>query len=132
MQVSNATLAQLPAGVEAPGYPRAQIRAGIVHLGLGAFHRAHQAMYTDRLLAIGERDWGIVGTGVASSAIKTALAPQDGLYLLAERGAGRERLRVIGSIIEVLGGNEDAKTLLARMSAASTRIVSLTVTEKGY
>ncbi|WP_417069945.1 mannitol dehydrogenase family protein [Niveibacterium terrae] len=132
MQLSNATLAQLPASVEAPGYPRAQVEAGIVHLGLGAFHRAHQAMYTDRLLATGERNWGIVGAGVVSADIKAALAPQDGLYVLAERGAGREKLRVIGSIVEVLGGPEDAETLLARMSATSTRIVSLTVTEKGY
>lgn len=132
MQLSNATLAQLPASVEAPDYPRAQVQAGIVHLGLGAFHRAHQAMYTDRLLAMGERNWGIVGAGIVSADIKAALAPQDGLYVLAERGAGREKLRVIGSIVEVLGGPEDAETLLARMSAASTRIVSLTVTEKGY
>lgn len=132
MQLSTATLAQLPANVARPAYDRSQVTGAIVHLGIGAFHRAHQAMFTDAVLASGDLAWGIVGAGVISADMQRALEPQDCLYTLAEMGADSERLRVIGSIVGVFGGAEDAGKLLAKMSDVSTRIVSITVTEKGY
>jgi len=132
MQLSTANLARLPASVARPAYDRSQVAGAIVHLGIGAFHRAHQAMFTDAVLASGDLAWGIVGAGVISADMQQALVPQDCLYTLAEMGANSERLRVIGSIVEVLGGPEDAGRLLAKMSDISTRIVSITVTEKGY
>jgi fructuronate reductase len=132
MQLCNKTLNQLPATVQRPHYDRSQVVGAIVHLGVGAFHRAHQAVMTDAVLACGDLGWGIVGAGLMTSGTKDALAPQDGLYTLVERAAGSEKLQVIGSIIELLGGAADLSQVLARMCAPSTRIVSLTVTEKGY
>ena len=133
MRISEKTLSQLPASVAKPGYDRSKVVGSIVHLGIGAFHRAHQAMFTDAALtATGDLSWGLVGAGVISADMKNALMPQDGLYALAEMGAGSEKVKVIGSIIDVFGGAEDAEKLLAKMSDISTRIVSITVTEKGY
>lgn len=132
MRLCNATLPQLPASVARPGYDRSKVRGAIVHLGIGAFHRAHQAMYTDAVLRSGDSGWGIIGAGVISAEMKNALVPQDCLYALSAMGADSEATRVIGSIVGVLGGPEDAGELLARMSDAATRIVSITVTEKGY
>jgi fructuronate reductase len=105
-----------------------------VHLGLGAFHRAHQALMTEAVLASGDLAWGIVGAGMQSSGMRDALLPQDCLYTVTEFGADFERTHVVGAIVDVLGGAEDAEKirLLAKMSDASTRIVSITVTEKGY
>ena len=132
MQLCNKTLNQLPASVQRPNYDRSRVAGAIVHLGVGAFHRAHQAVMTDAVLASGDLAWGIVGAGLMTSGTKDALAPQDGLYTLVERAAGSEKLQVIGSIIELLGGAADLAQVLVRMCAPSTRIVSLTVTEKGY
>lgn len=132
MQLCNQNLNQLPATVQRPHYDRSQVVGAIVHLGVGAFHRAHQAVMTDAVLASGDLGWGIVGAGLMTSGTKDALAPQDGLYTLVERAAGSEQLHVIGSIIELLGGAADLSQVLARMCAPNTRIVSLTVTEKGY
>ena len=133
MRISEKTLSQLPASVSKPGYDRSKVIGSIVHLGIGAFHRAHQAMFTDAALtATGDLAWGLVGAGVISADMKNALMPQDGLYALAEMGAGSENIKVIGSIVDVFGGAEDADKLLAKMSDVSTRIVSITVTEKGY
>lgn len=132
MQLCNKNLNQLPATVQRPHYDRSQVVPAIVHLGVGAFHRAHQAVMTEAVLASGDLGWGIVGAGLMTSGTKDALAPQDGLYTLVERAAGAEKLQVIGSIIEVLGGAADLGQVLVRMCASSTRIVSLTVTEKGY
>ena len=133
MRISEKTLSQLPASVSKPGYDRSKVVGSIVHLGIGAFHRAHQAMFTDAALAAtGDLSWGLVGAGVISADMKNALMPQDGLYALAEMGADSEKVKIIGSIIDVFGGAEDAEKLLAKMSDVSTRIVSITVTEKGY
>jgi fructuronate reductase len=132
MQLCNQNLQQLPTSVLHPSYDRSQVVASIVHLGVGAFHRAHQAIMTDTVLASGDLAWGIVGAGLMTSSTKEALTPQDGLYTLVERSAQAEQLRVVGAIVELLGGEADLATVLARMCAPSTRIVSLTVTEKGY
>jgi len=132
MQLSNRTLNALPPAVHTPRYDRSQVQASIVHLGVGAFHRAHQAAMTEAVLTSGDLAWGIVGAGLMTSGTKDALVPQDGLYTLVERAAGSEKTSVIGAIVELLGGEADLPQVLARMCATSTRIVSLTVTEKGY
>ena len=134
MRLSEKTLAQLPSTIGRPAYDRKQVAASIVHLGLGAFHRAHQALMTEAVLNSGDLAWGIVGAGMQSSGMRDALAPQDCLYAVAEFGAGFERISVVGAIVDAVGGAEDAEKvrLLAKMSDASTRIVSITVTEKGY
>jgi fructuronate reductase len=128
-RLSNATLDQLPASVTRPGYDRASVKAGVVHFGPGAFHRAHQAAAFDTLLASDTR-WGITGVSLNSTSVAEALNPQDGLYTLALLEAETE-FRVIGSIQRVLTGGE-REAILATLAAPETRIVSTTVTEKGY
>lgn len=132
MQLCNAHLHQLPANAKRPIYDRAKVTPGIVHLGVGAFHRAHQAVMTEAVLASGDLGWGIVGAGLVTPSTRDALQPQDGLYTLVIRSAQAEQLQVVGAITELLGGAGDLPTVLARMAGPSTRIVSLTVTEKGY
>ena len=134
MRICEENMGRLPASVRRPVYDRKKVVPSIVHLGLGAFHRAHQAIMTEAVLNSGDLAWGIVGAGMKSSGMRDALIPQDGLYALDELGAGSETLNVVGAIVEVLGGADDAEKirLLAKMSDASTRIVSITVTEKGY
>ena len=132
MQLCNKNLTQLPPSVQRPSYDRSQVTSAIVHLGVGAFHRAHQAVMTEAVLASGDLAWGIVGAGLMTSGTKDALTPQDGLYTLVIRSEGAEQLQVVGAITELLGGEADLVNVLAHMAAPSTRIVSLTVTEKGY
>ncbi len=132
MQLCEKNLNLLPASVWRPTYNRSKVVGSIVHLGVGAFHRAHHAVMTDAVLTSGDLAWGIVGAGLMTSGTKDALAPQDGLYSLVERSAETEQLRVVGSILELLGGADDLRHVLERLCAPSTRIVSLTVTEKGY
>jgi fructuronate reductase len=126
------TLDRLPADVARPGYDVRAARVGIVHLGIGAFHRAHQAVYVDDRLAAGERDWAICGASLRSPDTSDALGPQDGLYTVAIRSAEGERLRVVGAVRRLLVAPSDPEALLQAMSDPAVRIVSLTVTEKGY
>ena len=100
LRLSNASIDRLSGQIRRPGYDRARVKPGIVHLGIGAFHRAHQAVVIDDLLAEGAVDWGIVGASLRSSDTRDALAPQDGLYTVAVRsGAGTEH-RIIGSVLD--------------------------------
>jgi mannitol 2-dehydrogenase len=118
-----------------PAYDRALVTPGIVHVGVGGFHRAHQAMYTDRLLSEGALDWGICGVGVmpADREMKRVLDAQDGLYtLVLKHSDGTYEPRVIGSIVEYLYAPDDPEAVIEKMAAESTRIVSLTITEGGY
>ncbi|MDR7034272.1 mannitol dehydrogenase family protein [Mesorhizobium sp. BE184] len=131
-RLSSRTLSTLPADVAKPAYERALIRPGIVHLGVGAFHRAHQAVYVDDCLAAGETDWGIVGASLRSADTRDALGPQDGLYTLAVRDGEGERLRVVGSILSLLVAPENPEALLAVLTDPGVRIVTLTITEKAY
>jgi fructuronate reductase len=131
-RLSEKTLHRLPAGIERPAYDRAAVTAGIVHLGIGAFHRAHQAVVIDDRLAAGEMGWGIVGASLRAPDTYDALTPQDGLYTLAVRSAEPARHRIIGSVGEVLVAPEAPLRLLERLADPAIRIVSLTVTEKGY
>ncbi|MEW9836146.1 mannitol dehydrogenase family protein [Mesorhizobium marinum] len=131
-RLSDKTLAALPSSVAVPRYDRAAVTPGIVHLGVGAFHRAHQAVYVDDCLAAGEREWGIVGASLQSASTHDALGPQDGLYTLATRGGDRETLRVVGSIGSVLVAPRSPSGLLDVLGDPRTRIVTLTITEKAY
>lgn len=127
-RLSRAALAGLPAGISAPR-SRGPVATGIVHFGPGAFHRAHQADYVDRLLDQDPR-WGIAAVSLRSRGTIEALAGQDGLYTLAIRDA-ESSMRVIGAHTEFLGP-EDAARTLALLAAPDTRLVTTTVTEKGY
>jgi fructuronate reductase len=132
LRLSNASLGQLPPSVRRPGYDRASVTPGIVHLGIGAFHRAHHALVIDDLLASGPKDWGIVGASLRSPDTRDALLPQDCLYTVAVRsGAGTEH-RVVGSILDTVVATENPQRLIALLADPTTRIVSLTITEKGY
>ena len=131
-RLSNQTLDQLPRDVARPRYDRGAIATGIVHLGIGAFQRAHQAMYTEAALNAGDTRWGIVGASLRSSAVRDALKPQDGLYTLAVRGAEGERLQVIGAVKDVLVAPKKPDVLLDALADPAVKIVTLTVTEKGY
>jgi fructuronate reductase len=130
-RLSTATLSQLPGAVTRPSYDRDALQTGIVHLGLGAFHRAHQAVYTEAVLASGDLRWGIAAASLRSPATRDALAPQDGLYTVNTRGES-DSMAVIGSVHRCLVAPEDPAALLAIMAAPATAIVSLTVTEKAY
>jgi fructuronate reductase len=132
VRLSSDALAHLAADIERPRYDRESVRVGIVHLGIGAFHRAHQAVYVDDRLAAGERDWAICGASLRSPDTRDALGPQDGLYTLAVRSGGGERLRIVGSVRDLLVAPENSEALIRAMSDPVVRIVSLTVTEKGY
>ncbi|SFR01455.1 mannitol dehydrogenase family protein [Poseidonocella sedimentorum] len=124
--------AALPDTVQRPAYRREAHGPGIVHIGLGAFHKAHQAVYTDDALAASAGDWRIIGVSLRSTAPAEELTPQDGLYTILERSSGGTRARVIGSLAAALSLRTDRAAVLAALRAPTTRIVSLTVTEKGY
>jgi fructuronate reductase len=133
-----ALLDQLPPHVARPGYDRAALQPGIVHLGIGAFMRAHLAVATEAaIVASGDLRWGICGVSLRQPDTRDALAPQGGLYTVAVRdadaaGAPREQLQVIGCIRTVLVAPEDPAAVLQAIARATTHIVSLTVTEKAY
>jgi mannitol 2-dehydrogenase len=129
-------LSSLPAEVATPAYDRGALRTGIVHFGVGGFHRAHQAMYLDRLMSAGAAlDWAICGVGVmpADQRMRDVLAAQDGLYTLVVKAPdGSVEARVIGSIKEYLYAPDDPGAVVEKMASPEVRIVSLTVTEGGY
>lgn len=131
-QLCKATLSTPPSDVARPLYDLDGARIGVVHLGAGAFHRAHQAVYFDDRLRAGETHWAICAASLRSPDTRDALAPQDRLYTLATRGPDREDLRVIGALRALLVAPEELQRLLSAMSDPNVRIVSLTVTEKGY
>ena len=131
-RLSNDTLGALSPEVIRPNYDRTHMRPGIVHLGLGAFHRAHQAVFVDDCMNSGETGWGIVGASLRSTDTRDALAPQDGLYTLSIVDGSGETLRVVGSILSSLVAPENPSALLRAMTDPGIRIVTLTVTEKAY
>ncbi|MGC1209627.1 MAG: mannitol dehydrogenase family protein [Ornithinimicrobium sp.] len=135
-RLSTATLQELESSLSIPTYDRSEVRRGIVHFGVGGFHRAHEAMYTDRLMESGEGlDWGICGVGVLphDRRIVETLNAQDGLYtLVVKHPDGQRESRVIGSIIEMLFAPDDPAAVVTAMADPGTRIVSLTITEGGY
>jgi mannitol 2-dehydrogenase len=134
MKLNKSTLPQIP--IAKPSYNRDEIGIGIVHFGVGGFHRAHQAMYIDRLLEKGLAvEWGICGVGVMPADRKMAdvMRSQDCLYtLLVENPDGSRDARVIGSIVDYRYAPDDPEAVIELLAAPSTRIISLTITEGGY
>lgn len=135
-RLSPEVLDSLPAGVRTPGYDRSAVTAGIAHIGVGNFHRAHQALAVDRLLSMGQaQDWGILGIALlpGDQRLARAMQEQHGLYTLVEKSAdGTWDYRVIGSIIDVLFAPDDVDAVIEALADPQIRIVSLTITEGGY
>lgn len=129
-RLSAATLQGLPQAVRRPRYDRGKVEAGIVHVGPGAFHRVHQAWYAEQWLATDPR-WGIAAVSMRSADLRAALLPQDWLYALAivDEPASCE---VLGSLCEVIVASEHLEQALARAASPEARLLTLTVTEKGY
>ena len=128
-------LSRLPSQVSVPRYTRAAVTPGIVHIGVGGFHRAHEAVYLDDLLAGGgAKEWGVCGVGFRPEdrAMRDALAAQDCLYTLVTRDAGGDAARVIGSLVRYIFAPEDDAAFRDALASPQTRIVSLTITEGGY
>ena len=132
MRLASGTVDRLPSEIARFEYERDGQRVGIVHFGLGAFHRAHQAWYTDLAMSGGERDWAISGVSLRSPTVAEQLMPQGGLYTLTERGEGAEATRAIGSVREVLVAGGDRAWIVRRLAALECHVASFTVTEKGY
>ncbi len=136
--LSNETLAHLSKTVLSPGYDRDKISAGIVHIGVGNFHRAHEALYVDRCLHLpGQEGWGIVGVGLGESEEKLekarAFRSQNGLYTLIEHAPnGDVEMRVIGALLDYLYAPSQTEAVLDRLAHPNTRILSLTISEGGY
>ena len=132
--LSTGTLGSL--SIPGPTYDRSAVTTGIVHFGVGGFHRAHQAMYLDQLMEQGQAlDWGICGVGVMPSdaRMQQVMQAQDCLYTLVLKDPdGSWEPRVIGSIVQYLFAPDDPEAVIEKMADRATRIVSLTVTEGGY
>jgi len=135
-KLASGSLGDLGPDVEVPSYDRSKVSSGIVHFGVGGFHRAHQAMYVDALINRGEAlDWGITGVGVLDGdrRMGDVLHAQDCLYTLVVKDPdGKMHPRVVGSIVDFLFAPDDPDAVLRVLTDPATRIVSLTVTEGGY
>lgn len=136
-RLSLATLGSLPTAIAGPddstaARPAYGAHFGIVHFGIGAFHRAHQAWYTNKAQRHDEADWSIVGISLRSAGVAHQLNPQDGLFTLTECSAEGRTVQVISSVRRVLVASEQADEVVAAIAAPETRIVTFTVTEKGY
>ena len=130
-RLGGTALRRLPPTIAVPAYDPAGLKCGIVHLGLGAFHRAHQALFTDSAIAAAGGDWGITAVSLRTREAPDALTAQDGLYtveFLAEAPA----CQVVGSIRAALFAPGEPRAVLAALAAPTTHIVTLTVTEAGY
>lgn len=136
MRLSNAFVASLAApaarGIVVPTYDRASLAPGIVHLGLGAFHRAHQAVYTEHTLRAGDHRWGIVGVSLRRADTSEALTAQDHLYTVDVRDGAADSFQVVGALIASLVAPQSPAAVLDAMTDPRGHIVSLTITEKGY
>jgi fructuronate reductase/mannitol 2-dehydrogenase len=130
--LTDATLRDLPPEVSVPEYDRDALVPAIVHIGVGGFHRAHQAVYLDELARQGVTDWGTVGVGLHSPQIGEVLADQDRLYLVVERAADGDDARVVGAMTRYLLGPEDPEAVLGALTDERTRLVTLTITGTGY
>jgi fructuronate reductase len=122
----------VPPSLHLPDYPRSALAPGVLHLGLGAFHRAHQAVVFDALLQAGDRRWGVLGVAMRSTELADALAGQDGLYTLQVASAEGRRWQVVGSVLGTCVAAREPDCVTAALAAPATRWVTLTVTEKAY
>jgi len=135
IHLTNETLGALPGNVAGPRYDRRRVTPGIVHIGVGGFHRAHEAVYVDDLLNQNiAQDWGICGVGLRGEdkAMRDALTPQDGLYTVVTRSAEGDKARVVGSLVRYLFAPDEDQAMRGALASPQTRIVSLTITEGGY
>ncbi|MGL4489001.1 MAG: mannitol dehydrogenase family protein [Rhizobiaceae bacterium] len=133
-RLSAETIGQLPSGVAVPKYRREQLTGGILHIGVGNFHRSHQAIYLDDLFNIGEgHDWALIGAGVreADEVMRQKLLSQDLYTTVVEQEANHSVARITGSMIDYVKPGDSA-ALIAKLADPSVRIVSLTITEGGY
>jgi mannitol 2-dehydrogenase len=134
--LSSATLGSLPPSVTVPGYDRGRVSVGIVHLGVGGFHRSHEAVYLDTLMSAGlALDWGICGVGVlpGDARMRDVLRAQDCLWtVVVTHPDGFLDARVVGSMVEYLLAPDDPEAVVERMTDPAVRIVSLTITEGGW
>ncbi len=131
-RLSQRSLGALHGKAELPAYDRSRLARGIVHLGLGAFHRAHQALYTHALIARGDLRWGIVGVSLRDPRVAETLVAQDHLYTVTERHGDAARSRVVGALRDALFAPQAMPAVLAAIADPATAIVTTTVTEKGY
>ncbi len=127
-----ALLDRLPASVQTPSYDRARLSPGMAHLGVGAFHRCHQAEYTDDLISLRFDRWGIVGINIRPPSLADTLGRQSGLYTRLIRENSHIEARVIGSIVRVVDSQESAAPALGVLVSPDIELVTMTVTEKGY
>lgn len=131
-RLSSATIGDLPSTVAVPSYDRSAVKPGVVHLGIGAFHRAHQAVVFEAALESGDLRWGITGASLRSAGVRDEMNPQDGLYTVVTRDGSGDSLKVMGVVREVLVAPENPGALVERLAHPDTHVVTLTVTEKGY
>ena len=136
LRLDSSTVHALPGAVAVPAYDRSDVTPGIAHIGVGNFHRAHQALAIDRMLNAGKaQDWGILGIALLPSdeRLARAMQAQDGLYTLVEKASdGTWDYRVIGSILDVLFAPDDTNAVIEALADPAIRIVSMTITEGGY
>lgn len=125
-------LARLGRRIDVPLYRRDQLTTGVVHLGVGGFHRAHQAVYFDDLARLGVTGWGITGVGLRSRGVHEALSAQDLLYTVLEQGAAGDRARVVGTLRRYFYAPEQPARVVAALRRRSTHLVTLTLTGDGY
>ncbi len=125
-------LGSLNPEVRRPDYERAAHGIGVVHLGVGAFHRAHQAVYLDDVLARSGGDWRILGISCRGTGVRDQLRPQDCLYTVSERSGAGTQMRLVGSIADLWVAAENPQAVIDALARDSTHLISLTVTEKGY
>ncbi|WP_218508413.1 mannitol dehydrogenase family protein [Variovorax sp. dw_308] len=132
LHLSSDHLRAANASVTQPNYDRTRLQTGIVHLGLGAFHRAHQALYTEKVISEGDLRWGILGVSLRDPRVPDVLTAQDNLYSVTERHGDEARTRVVASLRGALFAPRDLARVIAAIADPSVSIVSSTVTEKGY
>lgn len=131
-RLSENRIAACPPPFDGFAYRRELQLPGIVHFGIGAFHRAHQAVYVDKAMSAGERHWAIIGVSLRSANVAAQLNPQDGLYTVAVRSAAETEYRLIGAIKQVLVASYQAESIKESIAYPTVKIVSFTITEKGY
>ncbi|MCW2835587.1 MAG: Mannitol dehydrogenase domain protein [Nocardioides sp.] len=132
LHLSDSTLGLVARRMDVPLYDRSLLSRSIVHLGVGGFHRAHQAVYLDDLARAGMTDWGVVGVGLRSPALRDALVGQDNLFTVLERDSHGENARVVGSMCDYLFAGDDPGRVIGRLADPRTRIVTMTITGDAY
>lgn len=132
IRLNKTLLNKLEANALTPQYNRDSLKPGIVHLGIGAFHRAHQAFYTEAVLNQFGGEWGIIGCSLRSANVRDQLVPQDCLYTLVERSNQGEKFQIIGAVVDTLVGPENPAAIIDAIAQKSIKILSMTITEKGY